>query len=160
MAWQGGAMVAARRIIALSVDADQRRALVEISRSRTEPANRVERARIILGYVEEPSAYAVARAMGVSQQTVTRCLERTVELGVLAALDDRARTGRDATITVEARTWLVALACAKPTQFGYPHELWTTRLLAAHARDHGPRAGHPSLANLAQGTVCKNPRRA
>ena len=58
-------------------------------------------------------------------------------------------------ITPEARAWLVALACAKPTQFGYPHELWTTRLLAAHARDHGPRAGHPSLAKLAQGTVCK-----
>ena len=56
---------------------------------------------------------------------------------------------------MEARTWLVGLACAKPTQFGYPHELWTTRLLAAHARAHGPRAGHPSLANLAQGTVCK-----
>lgn len=89
------------------MDPDQRRTLVEISRSRTEPANRVERARIILGYLEEPSAYAVARTMGVSQQTVTRCLERSVELGVLAALDDRARTGRDATITVEARTWLV-----------------------------------------------------
>ena len=148
-------MVAARRIIALSVDADQRLALVEISRSRTEPANRVERARIILAYLEEPSAYAVACAMRVSQQTVTRCLERAAELGVLAALDDRARPGRDARITVEARTWLVGLACAKPTQFGYPHELWTTRLLAAHARDHGPRAGHPSLANLAQGTVCK-----
>ena len=110
---------------------------------------------IILAYLEEPSAYAVARAMGVSQQTVTRCLQRAAELGVLAALDDRARTGRDARITAEARTWLVGLACAKPTQFGYPHELWTTRLLAAHARDHGPRAGHPSLANLAQGTVCK-----
>ena len=55
----------------------------------------------------------------------------------------------------EARSWLVGLACAKPTQFGYPHELWTTRLLAAHARDDGPRAGHASLANLAQGTVCK-----
>jgi hypothetical protein len=93
--------------------------------------------------------------MRVSQQTVTRCLERAAELGVLAALDDRARPGRDARITVEARAWLVGLACAKPTQFGYPHELWTIRLLAAHARDHGPRAGHPSLANLAQGTVCK-----
>ena len=109
---------------------------------RAQPANRVERARIILAYLEEPSAYAVARAMGVSQQTVTRCLERAAELGVLAALDDRARTGRDATITAEARTWLVGLACAKPTQFGYPHQLWTTtRLLAAHARDRGPRAG-------------------
>src|SRR2546421_8565088 len=148
-------MGAARRIIAVSVDADQRRALVEISRSRTEPANRVERAGIILGDLEEPSAYVVARAIGVSQQTVTRCLERAAELGVLAALDDRARTGREATITAEARTWLVGLACAKPTQFGYPHELWTTPLLATHARDHGPRAGHPSLANLAQGTVCK-----
>src|SRR6266478_3069391 len=150
-----GAMVAARRTIALPVETDQRRTLVEISRSRTEPANRVERARIILAYLAEPLAYAVARAMGVSQQTVTRCLERAAELGVLAALDDRARTGRDATITAEARTWLVGLACAKPTQFGYPHELWTTRLLAAHARDHGPGAGHPSLVKLAQGTVCK-----
>ena len=151
----GGAMVAARRIIALSVEADQRRALVEISRSRTEPANRVERARIILAYLGEPSAYAVARAMRVSQQTVTRCLGRAAELGVLVALDDRARPGRDARITAEARTWLVGLACAKPTELGYPHELWTTRLLAAHARNHGPRAGHSSLANLAQGTVCK-----
>src|SRR5436190_17152650 len=123
--------------------------------SRTEPANRVERAGIILAYLDEPSAYAVARAIGVSQQTVTRCLQRAAELGVLAALDDRARTGREATITAEARTWLVGLACAKPMQFGYPHELWTTRLLAAHARGHGPSAGHPCLAQLAQGTVCK-----
>ena len=58
-------MVAARRIIAVSVDADQHRTLVEISRSRTEPANRVERAGIILAYLGEPSAYAVARAMGL-----------------------------------------------------------------------------------------------
>ena len=94
-------MVAARRIIALPVETDQRRTLVEISRSLTEPANRVERARIILAYLAEPSAYAAARAMGVSQQTVTRCLQRAAELGVLAALDDRARTGRDARITAE-----------------------------------------------------------
>jgi hypothetical protein len=44
-------------------------------------------------------------------------LERAAEPGMLAALDDRARTGRDATITAEARTWLVGLACAKPTQY-------------------------------------------
>src|SRR5947207_14884889 len=97
--WQGGAMVAARRIIALSVDADQRMALVEISRSRTEPANRVERARIILAYLEEPSANAVAGAMRVSQQTVTGWLERCAELGVMAAVYDRARRGGDGRIT-------------------------------------------------------------
>ena len=66
-------MVAARRIIAVSINADQRRALAEISRSRTEPANRVERACIVLAYLDNASAYAVSRRIGVSQQTVTRC---------------------------------------------------------------------------------------
>ena len=111
--------------------------------------------RIIVAYLDTPSAYGVARQIGVSQQTVMRCLERAAELGVLAALEDRPRAGRDAVITREARAWLVSLACAKPVALGYPHELWTTRLLAAHARNHGPQAGHPSLAKLAQGTVCK-----
>ena len=116
---------------------------------------RVERARIILAYLQDSSAYAVARTIGVTQQTVTRCLERAAELGVIEALDDRPRAGRDPVITAEAKTWLVALACRKAKELGYPHELWTTRLLAAHARQHGPAAGHPSLAKLAQGTVCK-----
>src|SRR5260370_7190122 len=150
----GGRVVAPRRVIALPSDAEQRQVLLEISRSRTEPASRVERARIILAYLEDPSAYAVGRRIGVTQQTVTRCLERAAELGVIEALDDRPRAGRDPVITAEAKTWLVALACQKAKELGYPHELWTTRLLAAHARQHGPPAGHPSLRKLAQGTVC------
>jgi len=148
-------MVAPRRVIALPSDEEQRQHLLEISRSRTEPASRVERARIILAYLEEPSAYVVARRIGVTQQTVTRCLKRAAELGVIEALDDRPRAGRDPVITAEAKTWLVALACQKPKELGYPHELWTTRLLAAHAGQHAPLAGHPSLGKLAQGTVCK-----
>jgi transposase len=148
-------MVAPRRVIALPSDEEQRQHLLEISRSRTEPASRVERARIILAYLEEPSAYVVARRIGVTQQTVTRCLKRAAELGVIEALDDRPRAGRDPVITAEAKTWLVALACQKPKELGYPHELWTTRLRAAHARQHAPLAGHPSLGKLAQGTVCK-----
>jgi len=51
-------------VIALPTDAEQRHRLQEISRSRTEPTSRVERARIILAYLEDLSAYAVARTMG------------------------------------------------------------------------------------------------
>src|ERR1700747_1084880 len=151
----GDPVVARRRVIALPTDARQRQRLLEISRSRTEPANRVERARIILAYLDDPSAYAVARTIGWTRQTVTRCLERAAELGAIEALDDRPRAGRDRVITAEAKTWLVALACQKPKELGYPHELWTTRLLAAHARQHAPVAGHTSLGRLGQGTVCK-----
>src|SRR5690242_6991876 len=116
---QGEAMVAARRVITLSIDCDQRRALVDISRSRSEATGRVERARMIIAYLDTPSAYVVARQIGVSQQTVMRCLERAAELGVLAALDDRPRAGRDAVITREARAWLVSPACTKPVALGY-----------------------------------------
>src|ERR1700676_4092272 len=39
------------------------------------------------------------------------------------------------------------LLCRKATELGYPHELWTTRLLARHAREHSPAEGHPCPAN-------------
>jgi len=49
----------------------------------------------------------------------------------------------------------VSLACQKAKDLGCPHELWTTRLLARHAREHGPSAGNACLATLAQCTVGK-----
>jgi transposase len=148
-------MAAWRRAMELSLgDADVER-LSSIAQSRTEPASRVKRARILLAYRKDPSFFAVARAFGTHHQTVQRCVERAVIEGPLAALDDRPRPGREPTITLEAKAWLIDLACRKAKEFGYPHELWTTRLLASHARSQGPRQGHSCLANLAQGTVCK-----
>ncbi len=55
----------------------------------------------------------------------------------------------------DAKAWLVSLACDKAKEHGYPHELWTTRLLARHARDHCAAAGHACLSRLVQGTLCK-----
>jgi transposase len=126
-----------------------------VARSRSEAACRVERARMLLAYREDPSFFAVARRLGVHHQTVQRWIERAAVLGAMAALDDSPRPGHEPTITLEAKAWLVALACRKAKDLGYPHEVWTTRLLAGHAREHGPAEGHASLAKLAQGTVCK-----
>ncbi|MBV8095956.1 MAG: helix-turn-helix domain-containing protein [Acetobacteraceae bacterium] len=126
-----------------------------IARSRTEPASRVERARNLLAYRADPSSTAVGERIGVTHQTVQRCLRRAARLGVLAALDDSPRPGKAPQITQEAKVWLVSLACQKAHDLGYPHELWTTRLLARHARGHAGAAGHPCLSNIAQGTVCK-----
>lgn len=110
---------------------------------------------MLLRYREDPSFYSVGRALGVAHQTVQRCVVRAVKLGTMAALEDRPRPGKAPEITMEARAWLVSLACRKAKDLGYPHELWTTRLLARHAREHGPAAGHPCLARIVQGTVCK-----
>jgi transposase len=129
--------------------------LTALSRSRTEPASRVQRAQILLAYRENPSFFAIGQRVGVHHQTVQRCIERALAYGSLMALDDRPRPGKEPTITPEAKAWLVSLACDKAKDHGYPHELWTTRLLARHAREHGAAAGHGCLANLVQGTVCK-----
>ena len=109
---------------------------------------------MLLAYREDASFFAVGRTLGVHHQTVQRCVERALAYGPMAALDDRPRPGREATITAEARAWVVDLACRKAKELGYPHELWTTRLLARHAREHGPAEGHACLARLAQGTLC------
>ena len=106
-------MAARRKIVEISIADADAVTLGAIARSRTESASRVERARILLHYREEPSRYAVARTVGVTHQTVQRCLTRAARFGVMAALDDSPRPGKAPEITEAARAWLVSLACQK-----------------------------------------------
>ena len=110
-----------------------------MAQSRTEPASRVERARILLGYWKDPSFFAVGQALGLHHQTMQRCVERAVVEGPMAALDDRPPP--------------VGVGVAGVSEGEGPG--LSARLLARHAREHGPAEGHPCLAHLAQCTVCK-----
>src|ERR1700737_5186575 len=97
-------MTARRRAIELSIGEEDLARLVSIARSRTEPASRVERARMLLAYRKDPSFFAVGQALGVHHQTVQRCVERALAYGPMAGLDDRPRPGRDPTTTPGPRT--------------------------------------------------------
>lgn len=145
----------ASRRAPLDLSPEVRVTLETILRSRTEAVRRVERARILLAYASGGTVSGIARTLGTNRPKVERCLNKALQFGALAALDDLQRSGRPPAITREARAWLVSLACRKPTELGYPEELWTTRLLARHARQHAVATGHPSLQNLARGTVSK-----
>src|SRR5437763_12590874 len=114
-------MAAPRRIIECSIGPDDLAQLETIARSRTEPASRVERARILLAYRAEPSSTAVGARIGVTHQTVQRCLCRAARLGVMAALDDSPGPGKVPDITPDAKAWLVSMACQKAKDLGYPH---------------------------------------
>jgi len=139
----------------LELDEHTRAALDSISRSRTEPAQRVERATMLLAYAHGETISAIARALHTNRPKVERCIDKALQWGALSALADAPRPGRPAQIPDNARAWVVALACRKPKELGYPEELWTTRLLAEHVRAHCQAAGHPSLSQLARGTVSK-----
>jgi len=134
---------------------EEKSLLRSFSHSRKEPSVEVERAKILLAYAGGESISSIARRFETNRPKIERCVDKALQLGVLTSLRDLPRSGRKQTITEEARAWLVDLACQKPKDFGYSYELWTTRLLAKHAREHGPAQGHPSLAKLVRGTVSK-----
>jgi transposase len=137
----------------VSLEKEDSAALKALARSRTAPANCVERAAIILELAAGRGNSEVARALGIDRQRVARCARRAAAVGAINALDDLPRSGRRPTITAPARAWIVAEACVKPKERDYPHELWTLRLLAAHLRSLGPAAGHTCLARVAPSTV-------
>ena len=74
-------MAAWRRAMELSLGDVDSAKLRSIAHLRTEPASRVERARILLAYREDPSFFAVGRRLGLHHQTVQRCVERAVAEG-------------------------------------------------------------------------------
>ncbi len=140
---------------ALVLSEEQRQSLTKLSRARNRPRHMVERAGILLAFASGQTVSGIARQFRTSRPKVERCIDKALDLGVQAALDDLPRSGKPATISSEARAWVVALACRKPSELGYPHEMWTTTLLAEHVRRHAETAGYPALRRLARGTVSK-----
>jgi transposase len=139
--------------LALCLTEQTRVTLTALARSRTAPAHHVERSAIILHLADQRDTTEIAAKLHIDRQRVTRCARRVMAVGPLKAIDDLPRSGRRPDITEAARTWLIGEACVKAKQRGYPHEVWTLRLLAAHARERGPAAGHACLAELAPSTV-------
>jgi transposase len=142
-----------RRTLELTVQ--ERVELERISVSRSLPAIRILRARLMLAFAKGDPVAVIAANLNTSESTVHVTVARALDRGVLPTLKDLQRPGRPNIITPEAVEWLVNLACQKPKDVGYPHELWTLDLLSKHAQRHCEAAGHPSLARIVRSTVHK-----
>ena len=147
-----------RRAIELAMTDEEIESLRALSRSRTEPARRVERARMLLAYRETPSFYAVGRSLGTHHQTVERCVERALAYGPLAALDDRPHPGKEPIITSEAKTWLVSLACDKAKEHVGLPALAVPRPVDRPIRSSGARSRPPRQDRRAVGGRVCDPR--
>ena len=137
----------------LVLNQEDRDLLLRLSVSRTESVRRVERAHLLLRLVDGVPPKTLAQESRTHITTVYRLLNKALELGVVAALDDLQRSGRPADITPEAQMWIVSLACQKPKDLGYSYELWTVRLLQQHVRQHAVEVGHPSVTRIGISTI-------
>ena len=103
-----------------------------LARSRTAPARRVERARVVWRASRGETPPAIATALGLDAETVRRRIRRFNAEG-LAAFDDHHRSGRPATDEVAV---VIATALTSPRSLGLPFASWTLDRLAAYLREH------------------------
>lgn len=129
--------------------------LESITKSQSEPVKRVQRAKMIACSIEGRSVAEIAKKLSTTRPTVELTLNKTLEFGFEMALNDLPRPGRPAEIPEDARQWIVSLACQKPKDLGYPHEVWTLDLLASHIRKTCLAMSYTMLEKIGKGTVCK-----
>ena len=129
--------------------------LISSTRSRTESLRTVERAKILLLCYQEMNDSQIANELNTNRQKVIRCIKKALAYGIYEAIDDLPRSGRPKEITPEGRAWIISLACMKPKDLGYPHELWTQRLLAEYIRDNCIDKGYPEAVKISSGTISK-----
>lgn len=129
--------------------------LAQLVKKRTESAARVRRAGLILGYSEGQSIAELTRRYQTNRPLVERCIDKALELGAIAALDDLPRSGRPALITDDAKSWVLSLACTRPVDFGYAAETWTYSALIIHIKQHCKAAGHDCLMKIGKGLLNK-----
>jgi transposase len=129
----------------LLLSSDDRQKLERIQSSRTEPHARVIRARILLAYIENEAINSIARRLNISRPRVERCVDKALSGGIEMGLSELRRPGRPPDIKAEDKAWVINLACAKPKELGYPHEIWTISLLAQHVRQNAVSSNHPAL---------------
>jgi transposase len=110
---------------------------------------------MLLSYYNGQTVSAIAKQFKTNRPKIERTIDRALQLGAIASLDDLPRKGKPTTIPVEAKVWVLSLACQKPKDLGYAAETWTMASLATHIRSNCQEVGYPSLSKISKGTVSK-----
>ena len=133
-------------------DLDSKR-LQNLSRSLTAPFREVQRAQILLKYVENTEISQIHKELNTSRPTIYKCIDKALASGVEAGLKDFYHCPKEPVIGDDAKMWIVNLACTKPKEHDYASEMWTYSLLTNHVRKHGPNGGYPYLKSIVRSTI-------
>ena len=118
------------------------------------------RARILLLKNNGMSNEAIADKLDVSVPTVRLCLDKYARSGVAAALGDASGRGRRREIFDDSKTWVINIACQKPTAFGLPAEIWYPTSLTKYINSVAEEQGFPRMATASESTIRKILREA
>lgn len=135
--------------LVLQVSEKQREILAQLARSRTEPHQLVERAKLILYIIDSDnvSSLKVKNYFGSSEKWVKQwrkrwslrqaglarqeqgLSEKAYRQAVRQALSDEERSGAPPTYSAEQQCHLYQIACQSPSDLGYPISHWESKSL-------------------------------
>ena len=152
--------MAGKRSTPLNLTVRQREILEAYQRKGSTAQKQSERIKIILKAADGESTYYIARAIGMSKESVREWRKRwkegyetlqEFEKGkddggvsnlsllnkMLEILQDRPRPSAPSRITASEKQQLLAMACRKPSDYNIPMTKWTHVLLAQVAMREG-----------------------
>jgi len=124
--------------------------LESLVRSRTEQAQIVQRARILLLKAEGVSIDAIAEKVGINRKSVMLCISKYKDNGVENALHDAPGRGRNPEITDEEKAWIINIACQKPWDLGCAAETWTYSKLTEYVNKNAEADGYVRLSTISR----------
>ena len=124
-----------------------------ISNSRICSAREVERAKILLSFHDKTPIIKIARDLKVGRDTVYKCIDKALTMGYEHGLKDLPHSPKAPEITLEAKAWVISLACRKPKDLGFAAEIWSRQSLATYVRNNAESSGHNCLKKAAKATI-------
>lgn len=118
-----------------------------IRTSRTASFTKVQRSKIILDFCTGETIATIGRQYNTNRPLIERVIDKSIEYGPIEALSDLPRKGRPTEITDDAKSWVLSIACKKPTDFGLAAETWTYSELAKYIKGHCEMHGLSCLKN-------------
>ncbi len=140
------------RAVPVGLTASQRKTLKKRARGAKTAHRDRQRAQIVLLAARRWPAAAIARRLGVTEDTARKWRGRFAARG-LDGLEDLPRSGRPRRISALERAAICALACQLPAATGVPLSRWSGPELAAELASRGltgPVSASPVLRILAE----------
>ena len=144
-----------KKPMTLALSDEDRNYLESLINKPTIIARTFRRAKILLLKAEGMSNGNIAEKLDVSIPTVKLCLDKYANDGINAALEDAPGRGRPQEIFDDDKTWVVNIACQKPTAFGLSAELWYPSSLTRYINSVAVEQGYPRMAMASESSIRK-----
>ena len=95
--------------VPLILSDEERKHLESLSTSLKAPLREIQWAKILMAYSVQTPILDIAREIGVSRQTVYKCLDKALSMEWEAGLSDFYHRPKEPVITPKAKAWVVSL---------------------------------------------------